>query len=66
MCTATVHAFIYLVTTVSNAVTTIPVGHPCICGALRWGSPEELRALDEVARCEAMWAVPWHERTRWA
>jgi len=62
MCTAESHVFMFPAPT---RATPIPIGLPCVCGSLRWGTDAELRALDEIARCEAMLAVPWHEPTRW-
>lgn len=34
------------------------VGARCICGLYRWGSEEDLRAMDEVAALERMLALP--------
>ena len=63
MCTPASHVFIF---SAPNLFTPIPVGAPCVCGALRFGTAEELRALDEVAQLEALLAVPWHQPTRWS
>lgn len=62
MCTPPSHVFIY---TTKNTQTPIPVGLRCVCKKQRWGTDAELRALDEIARCEAWLAVPWHQPTRW-
>ena len=56
MCTAESHAMIYEYSTWRE-----PRLIGCICGQVA----ADLRALDEIARCEAWLAVPWHEPTRW-
>lgn len=62
MCRPDSHVFLFHAPT---RATPIPIGLPCLCGAHRWGTEAELRALDEVAWLEALAAVPWHETTRW-
>lgn len=37
------------------------VGARCICGLYRWGSDDELRALDEIAMLERLAAMPAKE-----
>lgn len=37
------------------------VGEHCICGLYRWGTDEQLRALDEIALLEQAFALPAKE-----
>lgn len=34
------------------------VGTRCICGLHRWGTAEQLRALDEISALERAYAMP--------
>lgn len=60
MCTREHHVFIFHAATTA---TTLPVGFRCVCGAERWGTDAELRALDEINGLEGMLALPWPPRT---
>lgn len=39
------------------------VGTHCICGLHRWGTAEQLRALDEISTLERMLTLPGRETT---
>jgi len=39
------------------------IGSRCICGLHRWGTVEQLRALDEIAALERALTLPAKEET---